>query len=115
MLLWDATNLPEGFLDPLSQCLEGFAEGNAGSFDVGVGQHKVIDHVRKGFSCNGHAQILHMREIGLGSVDSDLGVAHRAAQTRWTLAALDRVRVVRPPRASLAQTDWCGWPRYEGA
>src|SRR5437899_528128 len=68
MLLWDATNLPEGFLDPLSQGLEAFAEANAGSFGVGVSQHKVIDHVRKGFSCNGHAQILHMGEIGLGSL-----------------------------------------------
>ena len=68
MLLWDATNLPEGFLDPLSQGLEAFAEANAGSFGVGGSQHKVIDHVRKGFSCNGHAQILHMGEIGLGSL-----------------------------------------------
>src|SRR5712692_10400567 len=68
MLLWDATHLPQGFLDPFSQRLEGFAEANAGSFHVGVGEHKVVHHMRKRFSCNGHTQVLHMGEIGLGSL-----------------------------------------------
>ena len=65
MLLWNSAELPERFLDPLSQGLERFAEAEADRFCVGVGQHKVIDHVRKGVPSNGHTQIFHMREIRL--------------------------------------------------
>src|SRR5213082_2355278 len=68
VLLWHSTQLPERFLDPLSQGLKRFAEAQADRLCVGVGEHKVIDHVREGFPCNGHAQILHMGEIRLCSL-----------------------------------------------
>src|SRR5713101_6322005 len=68
VLLWNSTKLPERFLDPLSQSLKRFAEAQADRFCVGVGEHKVIDHMREGLPCNGDAQILHMGEIRLRSL-----------------------------------------------
>jgi hypothetical protein len=68
VLLWHSTKLPERFLDPLSQGLKRFAEAQADRFCVGVGEHKVIDHMREGVPCNRHAQILHMGEIRLCSL-----------------------------------------------
>ena len=68
VLLWDPTQLPECFLDPLGQGLESLAEAQADRFRVGVGEDKVIDHVRERFSCNGHPELLHMGEIGLCSL-----------------------------------------------
>src|SRR5215470_14035844 len=67
MLFWNATDLPESFLDPLGQGLEGFAEADTSGFHVGIGQHKVVDHVREWFTVNSHTQILHMGEVGLGT------------------------------------------------
>ena len=67
MLLRDATELPERFLDSFSERLKGFAEADADRFHVRIGQDKVIHQVRECFPSNGHAQIFHMREIGLGS------------------------------------------------
>src|SRR5712691_1697864 len=68
VLLWHSTKLPERFLDPLSQGLKRLAEAQADRFCVGVGEHKVIDHVREGLPCDGDAQILHMGEIRLCSL-----------------------------------------------
>src|SRR6266849_9623441 len=56
------------FSIPSRGSLKRFAEAQADRFCVGVGEHEVIDHVREGFSCNGHAQILHMGEIRLCSL-----------------------------------------------
>jgi hypothetical protein len=68
VLLWNPTQLPERFLDPLSQGLEGFAKADARCFCIGGRQHKVIDHVWEGLPCNGDAQILHLGEIRLCSL-----------------------------------------------
>src|SRR5579875_3859832 len=67
MLVRHPTNLPERFLDPLGQRLKRLAETDGGGFDIRRGEHEVIDQVRKGFPSNRHAQILHMRKIGLSS------------------------------------------------
>src|SRR6266516_4256795 len=67
MLLWHSSNLPERFFDPLGQGLKGLAETDGSCFHIGVGQDKMIDEVRKGFSRNGHPQIFHMSKIGLCS------------------------------------------------
>jgi hypothetical protein len=67
MLLGNASDLPEGFFDPLSQGLECFAKANTDGFDVGVRQHKMIEHVREWLTGNGHSQILHMGKIGLST------------------------------------------------
>ena len=66
MLMWHATYLPECFLQAFGERLKGFTETNTGRFGVGVGQHQMIEHMRKRFAGNGDAKILHMRKIGLG-------------------------------------------------
>src|SRR5205807_1954416 len=40
---------------------------NTGRLGIGVGEHKMIDHMRKSCSCNGDSQILHVREIRLST------------------------------------------------
>src|SRR2546421_12550154 len=66
MLMWHATYLPECFLQAFGERLKGFTETQTGRFGVGVGQHQMIEHMRKRFAGNGDAKILHMRKIGLG-------------------------------------------------
>ena len=68
MLMWHATDLPECFLQTFGEGLKGFTETNTGCFGVGVGQHQMIEHMRKGFARNGDAKILHMRKIGLSTL-----------------------------------------------
>src|SRR2546421_11977354 len=67
MLMWHATDLPERFLQTFGERLKGFTETNTGRFGVGVGQHQMVEHMRKGFARNGDAKILHMRKIGLST------------------------------------------------
>src|SRR5450755_272143 len=67
MLERNAPNLPKRFFHAFSQCLKGFAETQTRGLDIGVREHKMIHHMRKRFTCNGHAKIFHMRKIGLGT------------------------------------------------
>src|SRR5579875_1320760 len=68
MVLWNTSNLPQSFFDPLGQGLERFAKANTDGFDVGVGEHKEVDHVRERFSSDGDTQIFHMGKSGLGTL-----------------------------------------------
>src|SRR5437660_2027546 len=67
MLLRDPTQLPQRMFDALGERLKALAETERDRFDIGVGEHKVIDQMREGFSSNGNAQITHVRKIGLSS------------------------------------------------
>src|SRR5438067_7617097 len=68
MLQWDSPNMPERFFDAFRQCLEGFAETNTGGLGIGVGQHKMIEHMWERLTCNRHSKIFHVREIGLSAL-----------------------------------------------
>src|SRR5690348_17150674 len=67
MLLWHTTYLPERFLQPFGERLKGFTETNTGCLGVGVGQHQMIEHMRKWGTRNGDPEILHMRKVGLST------------------------------------------------
>src|SRR6266851_6735157 len=67
MLVWDTTDLPERFLQPFGERLKGFTETHTGCLGVGVGQHQMIEHMRKWCSRNGDPEILHMGKVGLGT------------------------------------------------
>src|SRR6266849_2962713 len=72
MLLWDTTNLPERFLQTFGECLKGFTETDTGCLGVGVGQHQMIEHMRKGCARNGNPKIFHMSKVGLGTFDGNM-------------------------------------------
>jgi hypothetical protein len=57
------TKVPESMLDALGKCLKAFAETECNGFDIRVGEHKMIDQVRKRFPGNGNPQIAHVRKI----------------------------------------------------
>ena len=67
MLFRHASDLPQSFLYPFGKGFKGFAKANAGSLRVGIGEHKMIEHMGKHFACNGDAKILHMRKVGLST------------------------------------------------
>src|SRR6266566_4367232 len=67
MLVWDTTALPERFLQTFGERLKGFTETKTGCLGVGVGEHQMIDHMRKWCSRNSDPKILHMGKVGLGT------------------------------------------------
>src|SRR5258706_5774152 len=45
MLLWHTADLPQGFFNSFRERLKGLAEADGSGFHIGVGEHKMIDHV----------------------------------------------------------------------
>ena len=64
MTLRHRAQLPERVLQPLAQAGEALRETQRHVFPVRVGQHKMIDHVGERLAANGHAKLVHVREIG---------------------------------------------------
>ena len=56
--------LPEGLLRPFAQAGEALRETDCHVFPVRVGQHEVVEQVRKRLPLDGHAQALHVGEVG---------------------------------------------------
>ena len=65
MPLWHAADLPQTALQPLAQRLETLREAHPHRLDVRVGQHQVIDQVRKRRPGQTHAERVHRGEVGL--------------------------------------------------
>jgi hypothetical protein len=59
-----ATQLPQGVLQTGAQALEALGEADRPRLPVRVGQHEVVDQVRKRHAANGDAQLGAMREVG---------------------------------------------------
>jgi len=59
-----ATQLPQGVLPAGAQALEALGEADRPRLPVRVGQHEVIDQVRKRHAANGDAQVGAVRKIG---------------------------------------------------
>lgn len=62
--LGHAAQLPEGVLQSLAQAGEALREAQSHVFPVRGGQHEVVDQVREGLPLDGHAQLVHMAEVG---------------------------------------------------
>jgi hypothetical protein len=63
MTLGHATHFPKRILDPLAQAGEALREAQRRVLPVRVGQHEVVQQVRKRLPLNGHPQALHVREV----------------------------------------------------
>jgi len=63
MPLGHATQLPQGILQAVAQTLETLRETDRHRLPVRVGQHAVIHQVVEGLARNGHAQVVHGREV----------------------------------------------------
>src|SRR5579875_215569 len=68
MHLRDSAQLPKHLFDAFGQRLKALAEAERDRFDMGVGEHKVIDQMGKRLPSNDNAQIAQMRKIGLGAL-----------------------------------------------
>jgi hypothetical protein len=55
--------LPQRILQPFAQALEALREADRHRLPVRVGQHEVVDHVPERLPLDGHAQVVHVREI----------------------------------------------------
>ena len=60
-----ATDLPQTVLQPLGQRLEALREAHSRRLDIRVGQHQVIDQMRKRRAGETHTERVHGREVGL--------------------------------------------------
>lgn len=58
--------LPEGVLQALAEALEALAKTDRGRLPIGVGEHKVVDQMRKGMTDEGDAQVVAVGEVGGG-------------------------------------------------
>src|SRR5262249_47614932 len=67
MLSGSTANLPQGPLDPLGQCLKRFAETDVDHFHIRVGQHKMVEQMRKRNLSQSDAHVLHVGKIRLTS------------------------------------------------
>jgi hypothetical protein len=63
MTLGHSSQLPHGILPPLAQAGEALREAQRHMLPVRVGQHKVVQQVRKRLTLNGHTQLVHVREV----------------------------------------------------
>ena len=59
-----SAQLPEGVLQPFAQAGETLREAQGHVLPVGGGQHEVVDQVREGLPLEGHAQLVHVAEVG---------------------------------------------------
>ncbi len=66
MLHGHAAQLPQTALQALGQRLKALRKADRDRFDVGVGQHQVVDQMREGETTERHAQVGHVGEVGLG-------------------------------------------------
>src|SRR5690348_14246362 len=67
MLMGNPAQLPQRVFDAFRLRLEALTETERDGLDIRVGKDKVIDQMRKWFSCDGDAQIAHVRKIGLSA------------------------------------------------
>src|SRR5258708_11244196 len=74
MLQGDSPKVPERFFNAFGQCLKRFEETDTGGLGVGVGQHKMIQHVRERFTGNRYPEILHVGKIGLGALSGRMAL-----------------------------------------
>src|SRR5438045_2992425 len=59
-----AAQLGEGILQAVAEALEALGEADAAGLPVRVGQHEVVDQVRKRLAVDRHLQAAGVREIG---------------------------------------------------
>jgi hypothetical protein len=64
MHLGSAAQLGQGVLQAVAEALEALAEADAAGLPVRVGQHEVVDQVRKRLAVDGHPQAAGVREVG---------------------------------------------------
>ena len=111
MVLGNTANLPQGFFDPLSQSFKRFAETDAHRLNIGVGEHKMMQHMGKRHTCKGDTQILHMSKIRLSPFPREVLLCKHHF-TIWSMQhtpllnmALERTHLCRliATRVSLAQ------------
>jgi hypothetical protein len=82
----DSSQFPQGVLQTFAEALETLGETDGAGLPVGVGEHKVIDHVVERLAEDGDAELGHTGEVTLGE----------------------------PPRLmNLGEEDLLGWP-FEG-
>jgi hypothetical protein len=62
--LGHAAQFPEGVLQPFAQAGEALGETQRHVLPVRGGQHEVVDQVRERLSLDGHAQLVHVAEVG---------------------------------------------------
>jgi hypothetical protein len=65
VLLGEAPDGPQTGFDAFGQGLKALAEADHDGLHIGVGQHQVKEQVGKGFACQCHVQVIHVRKIGL--------------------------------------------------
>jgi hypothetical protein len=63
MTLGHTVQFPEGILRPFAQAGEALREAHRHVLPVRVGQHEVVQKVRKRLPMDGHAQAVHVREV----------------------------------------------------
>jgi len=68
MLLGDAGQLPEARLDPFSQRLKCLGKTDRDCLHIGIGQHQMEQQMGEGNAVEGHLEVIHMREVGLGQL-----------------------------------------------
>jgi hypothetical protein len=73
----NAAQLAQGALQTVAEALEALGEADAAGLPVRVGQHEVVDQVRKRLAVDGHLQAGHVREIGSAQVAGLVGLAEK--------------------------------------
>lgn len=59
-----AAQFGQGVLQAIAEALEALGEADAATLPVGVGQHEVVDQVRKRLAVDSHLQAAGVREVG---------------------------------------------------
>jgi hypothetical protein len=72
MLNRNAADLPERLLNAFSQGFKGLAKAHTHRFDIGIGEHAVIEQMRESLPLNRHVEVTHVGEIGLGPFTGDM-------------------------------------------
>jgi hypothetical protein len=62
--LWHAAQFPQGVLQSSAEALEALGEADRAGLPVRVGQHEVVDQVRKWLTVDGDAEAGAVREVG---------------------------------------------------
>jgi len=63
MTLGHAAQFPQGVLHARAQAGEALRKTQRHLFPVRVGEHEVVEQVRKRLTLDGHAQLVHVREV----------------------------------------------------
>jgi len=64
--LGDSSQFPQGVLQTFAEALEALGEADGAGLPVGIGEHKVIDHVVERLAENGDSQLGHVGEVRFG-------------------------------------------------